>query len=390
MQADLLRFRSTCALKLPVAAGRRVAKGTISASAWSCNPAINGFTETNRYILGPNGEQMTEMAVSGGAETWVHTNVPAGGLVATYMNDGEGPHFRIADWLGTTRVQTNSAGSTELLCQSLPFGDPATPCTVAPGTEQFFTGYERDPESGNDFAQARHYASGVGRFLSPDPSGLAYADPANPQSFNLYSYVGNNPLKFVDPTGLHFECTTTTIEYTDINGTQQLSSIQNCSWVDDGIDPREYQTTFGTSLAPAQDITGMSRVAAAHAPSKGQKKTPAQCAGGALNKNKVALALDTASLAGDAFGPEEQYAKLTVGLTLSTASMINSAAHQDMPGTGLGMASYLKAPTELAARSAGWGWAKWIPFAGAVMDVASAYNDGSQAYSDYGSCMAGH
>jgi len=85
-----------------------------------------------------------------------------------------------------------------------------------------------------------------------------------------------------------------------------------------------------------------------------------------------------------------QYAKLGIGLTLSTASTINSAVHKDMTGAGLGMGSYLKAPTELAATSAGWGWAKWIPFAGAAMDVASSYNDASQAYSDYSSCMAGH
>ena len=70
-------------------------------------------------------------------------------------------------------------------------------------------------------------------------------------------------------------------------------------------------------------------------------------------------------------------------LGLSTASTINSAAHQDIAGTGLGMASYLKAPTELAATSAGWGLAKWIPFVGAAMDVGSAWHDGSQAYSDY-------
>ncbi len=40
--------------------------------------------------------------------------------------------------------------------------------------------------------------------MSPDPSGLALADITNPQSFNLYSYVLNNPLSFVDPNGL--EC----------------------------------------------------------------------------------------------------------------------------------------------------------------------------------------
>jgi len=61
---------------------------------------------------------------------------------------------------------------------------------------------ERDTESGNDYFGARYYASSMGRFMSPDPSGLYLADPTNPQSLNLYSYVLNNPLKLVDPTGL--------------------------------------------------------------------------------------------------------------------------------------------------------------------------------------------
>jgi hypothetical protein len=44
----------------------------------------------------------------------------------------------------------------------------------------------------------------MGRFLSPDPSGLYYADITNPQSMNLYSYALNNPLINTDPTGM--EC----------------------------------------------------------------------------------------------------------------------------------------------------------------------------------------
>ena len=42
----------------------------------------------------------------------------------------------------------------------------------------------------------------MGHFMSPDPSALAYADPTNPQRFNLYSYALNNPLRMIDPSGL--------------------------------------------------------------------------------------------------------------------------------------------------------------------------------------------
>ncbi|MCW5971696.1 MAG: RHS repeat-associated core domain-containing protein, partial [Blastocatellales bacterium] len=61
-------------------------------------------------------------------------------------------------------------------------------------------GYERDTETGLDFAQARYYANAQGRFTSPD---LPFADQyeGNPQSWNLYAYVRNNPLNATDPSG---------------------------------------------------------------------------------------------------------------------------------------------------------------------------------------------
>lgn len=52
-----------------------------------------------------------------------------------------------------------------------------------------YTGKERDTESGLDYFGARYMSSSMGRFMSPDPSGLYFADPSNPQSLNLYSYV---------------------------------------------------------------------------------------------------------------------------------------------------------------------------------------------------------
>jgi RHS repeat-associated protein len=66
-------------------------------------------------------------------------------------------------------------------------------------------GKERDTESGNDYFGARYYASNMSRFLSPDWSAKAesvpYAKLDDPQTLNLYAYVGNNPLSRVDPDG---------------------------------------------------------------------------------------------------------------------------------------------------------------------------------------------
>jgi RHS repeat-associated protein len=70
------------------------------------------------------------------------------------------------------------------------------------------TGKERDSESGNDYFEARYYGSSMGRFLSPDDGDGGDNDPSNPQSWNLYSYVQNNPLTSTDPDG--HDCVTQT------------------------------------------------------------------------------------------------------------------------------------------------------------------------------------
>jgi RHS repeat-associated protein len=61
------------------------------------------------------------------------------------------------------------------------------------------TGKERDAESGLDYFGARYYASGMGRFMSPDSP--SYAHLSNPQAWNLYSYTYNNPVSMWDPDG---------------------------------------------------------------------------------------------------------------------------------------------------------------------------------------------
>lgn len=67
---------------------------------------------------------------------------------------------------------------------------------------QHFTKYERDDETGLDYAQARYYGSGTGRFASPDPL-LSSGRAGIPQAWNRYSYTLNNPLIHTDPSGLY-------------------------------------------------------------------------------------------------------------------------------------------------------------------------------------------
>jgi hypothetical protein len=83
---------------------------------------------------------------------------------------------------------------------------------------------------------ARYYGSTMGRFMSPDPSGLAFASIANPQSLNLYSYVLNNPLINTDPTGM--ECVWDDGSY-DSEDDEDTGSVGQCqgqggTWIELG------------------------------------------------------------------------------------------------------------------------------------------------------------
>ena len=69
-----------------------------------------------------------------------------------------------------------------------------------------YTGKERDAELGNDYFGARYYASAMGRFLSPDDVIITPERLTNPQQLNLYAYVANNPLRYIDPTGEILQC----------------------------------------------------------------------------------------------------------------------------------------------------------------------------------------
>lgn len=183
-------------------AGNRVGKGTIS--SFSCAKSSNGFTPTAGFVTDFNGGQLTE---TNGSTGWTHTNVfAAGALLATYHDTNI--YFAFNDWLGTKRAEVSVSNSCGTASSSLPYGDYLAPEALsgystqcADATEHHFTGKERDTESGNDYFGARYYSSSMGRWMSPDLP-FADQDPANPQSWNLYGYVRNNPLNSIDNDGL--------------------------------------------------------------------------------------------------------------------------------------------------------------------------------------------
>jgi RHS repeat-associated protein len=119
--------------------------------------------------------------------------------------DSSGTQYYHQDHL-SSRLITDSSGNTVGQQGHFPFGEqwyPAPP--ASPATKWEFTTYERDSESGNDYAQARYSVSRLGRFSSPDPIPGSVADP---QSLNRYSYVRNMPIILTDPTGLMTGCNT--------------------------------------------------------------------------------------------------------------------------------------------------------------------------------------
>ena len=75
----------------------------------------------------------------------------------------------------------------------------ASPAALA--DKHRFTGYERDAETGIDYAMNRHYVSANGRFMQPD---VLSGSIGNPQSLNRYSYSLNDPKNLSDPSGLQY------------------------------------------------------------------------------------------------------------------------------------------------------------------------------------------
>ncbi|MGI8544188.1 MAG: RHS repeat domain-containing protein [Aridibacter sp.] len=163
------------------------------------------------YFYDGDGKRVKKVTAS---EEIVFVYDAGGKLVAEYSSltpqTTATTRYLTSDHLGSPRIITDQNGAVLSRRDFAPFGEElytgtgnrATGhgYTYGDSTSQKFTGYQKDEETDLDFAEARYYKSQHGRFTSADEP---FADQfeSNPQSWNLYVYVRNNPMNLVDPLG---------------------------------------------------------------------------------------------------------------------------------------------------------------------------------------------
>jgi RHS repeat-associated protein len=168
------------------------------------------------YVYDGDGKRVKKIV---GSVTTIFVYNAVGQMVAEYSTQtpptNGSTSYLTSDTLGTSRMNTDAFGSVKARHDYLPFGEETSVgmsgrtqsqgylygTGYTDGVRNQFTGYERDSETGLDFAQARMYASNQGRFTTTDPIIMEKKRLADPQAINLYVYVRNNPLIYTDPNG---------------------------------------------------------------------------------------------------------------------------------------------------------------------------------------------
>jgi RHS repeat-associated protein len=107
----------------------------------------------------------------------------------------QGTRYLFSDHLGSVSAATTASGTLVGMQHYDPWGRVRTGGIGL--TARTFTGQRLDA-TGLLYYHARYYDPTLGRFISPDS---IVPEPGNPQSFNRFAYVYNNPLKYTDPSG---------------------------------------------------------------------------------------------------------------------------------------------------------------------------------------------
>ncbi len=179
--------------------------------------SVEGAVTT--YYGWDGGRVIAEYTPSGASGlSWQTGYVYLGGRLLATMNGaaGSGTRFHHPDRLGTNVVTDQSNGELVTKQMGMPFGTQQPmgafggdnswqhPSKSNPSKKRF-TSYDRSDATGLDYAVNRFYSAAQGRFTQVDPIGMSAASLSDPQSLNMYSYCGNDPINHVDPDGLFFK-----------------------------------------------------------------------------------------------------------------------------------------------------------------------------------------
>jgi RHS repeat-associated protein len=157
--------------------------------------------QTTMYQYDPDGRLMAETLATGAKiRDYIYLGnklVAVSGCVEGVTSSTcDGLQWYHTDALGSVLARTDANGVVVAHLDYQPWGEQWQPAGVQ-GDRQY-NGRVYDSGTGFHDYGARMYWPQVGRFISPDPAGI---HPENPQSWNRYAYVWNNPYKYVDPSG---------------------------------------------------------------------------------------------------------------------------------------------------------------------------------------------
>ena len=177
--------------------------------------SVDGGT-TESYIYNAVGQQVRLVSSS---YTWDHLYDSAGQWMGRWSNNAwaasgvfhlagrpfaiyiDQTYFIHVNNLGSTVMTTTPQGVVDGDTQMYPWGQDWLGGTP----EWHFAAFQYgDSATGLYPTLNRQYANGEGRWLTPDPGGEKVVHLDDPQTWNMYAYVGNNPTTDTDPTGL--EC----------------------------------------------------------------------------------------------------------------------------------------------------------------------------------------
>jgi len=112
--------------------------------------------------------------------------------------------YYVDDHLGSSHLVTDSLGNVLREESRFPYGLERNVSDSSVTADYVYTGKEYDTETGLIYFGGRYYAPELGRWITPDPLFLE-KEPMKvverPLSSNLYAYVRNNPMTYIDPTG---------------------------------------------------------------------------------------------------------------------------------------------------------------------------------------------